>query len=534
MPTIRLPNPDGGFFDLDTDDLTPEELEEVQGQLVAVDQLVEKNPLWGFRPFGSRGTQEGAQVAFLGHRPTPTDVDIKMGIAGNQSGKTTIGIVDDLIQLCDRSALPPWLQQYKFWDPPFKLRVVTMDLNTHLHGVFIPKFQELCPKDQLKGGSWDDAYNKTRRVLEFKNGSSVQFLSAEQSREVHQGWTGDRIHFDEEPPPPHGYDIYRESRFRVMARQGQLMFTMTPLLGLSWTYDELWTRRNDPAEQVFGVQWSLIDNVEIPNSAIKREIAACRSEREYRARILGDFTSFRGRVFEQFDESKHLIERPDRKIIQDLDVIVGLDPGLSKGGVVWCGFDKENRMVVFDEFYFSNVPMVSPDKQVHTVVQQIRMVNAKWGIKPLFYVVDPASRIRDMVTGTESVMTTMIREGFVTVPGENDRMQGILELWGRLEANPPALVVSKTCTNWLHERDRYLVHQDEEGGESRPKTGKGATFSTLGPDHLMDPTRYVAMARAWGVAPSRSSTARPSLTDQLVGGQAPDMRTFRRYQPEQY
>jgi hypothetical protein len=165
---------------------------------------------------------------------------------------------------------------------------------------------------------------------------------------------------------------------------------------------------------------------------------------------------------------------------------------------VWCGFDKENRMVVFDELYFSNVPMASPDPNVNTVVKAIRMKNAQWGIKPLFYVVDPASRIRDMVTGTESVMTTMIREGFVTVPGENDRMQGILEMWGRLEADPPAIIVSKNCTNWLKERDRYLVHMDEEGGEQRPKSGKGTSFTTLGPDHLMDPTRYVAMSRAWG------------------------------------
>lgn len=191
-------------------------------------------------------------------------------------------------------------------------------------------------------------------------------------------------------------------------------------------------------------------------------------------------------------------------------------------------------MVVFDEIYFSNVPMVSPDPNVDTVIKTIRMKNAKWGIKPLYYVVDPASRIRDMVTGTESVMTTMIREGFVTIPGENDRMQGVLEMWGRLEANPPALVVAKNCTNWLHERDRYLIHQDEEGGESRPKTGKGSTFSTLGPDHLMDPTRYVAMSRAWGVAPSRRSEQRDSLTDQVVSGKAPDMRGHRRFRPELY
>ncbi len=149
-------------------------------------------------------------------------------------------------------------------------------------------------------------------------------------------------------------------------------------------------------------------------------------------------------MLEQFDDDKHIVEVPDRKVIQSLDVIVGIDPGLSRGGVVWCGFDKENRMVVFDELYTSNTPLVSPDPKVDTIVKAIRMKNAQWGVTPLFYVVDPASRIRDMVSAHESVMTALIREGFVCIAGENDRQAGILEMWGRLEADPPALVVSRS------------------------------------------------------------------------------------------
>ena len=52
---------------------------------------------------------------------------------------------------------------------------------------------------------------------------------------------------------------------RVMARSGQLMFTMTPLLGLSWTYDELW-ETEDPS--VFKVKWSLLDNPFIADAAV--------------------------------------------------------------------------------------------------------------------------------------------------------------------------------------------------------------------------------------------------------------------------
>lgn len=192
-------------------------------------------------------------------------------------------------------------------------------------------------------------------------------------------------------------------------------------------------------------------------------------------------------------------------------------------------------MVVFDELYLSNIPLVSPDPKVDTVVSLIREKNKRWGKKPLFYVVDPAARIRDMVTAHESVQTALIREGFLVIPGENAREPGILEMWGRLEATPPALVVSKACTNWLHEQDRWLVHQDEVGAEARPSSGKGVNFTTTGPDHLMDPTRYCAMARAWGVAPSRSSKPRQSLSEAVTQGRAPDMRNRQdQYQDEVY
>ena len=61
---------------------------------------------------------------------------------------------------------------------------------------------------------------------------------------------------------------------------------MTPLLGLSWSYDELWMRRYDPKEQIFGLQWSLVDNARIPRAAIEQEIRTCRTEREFKARIM--------------------------------------------------------------------------------------------------------------------------------------------------------------------------------------------------------------------------------------------------------
>jgi hypothetical protein len=278
-----------------------------------------------------------------------------------------------------------------------------------------------------------------------------------------------------------------ENRRRLIDRAGQLMFTMTPLLGLSWTYDEIWSKRDTDGVTV--VQWSMLDNPHLPAEEVQIEIRACSSEKERQAVINGDFVHFRGRVLEEFEEGRHVVPRPSPADLVGMEVIIGYDPGLSRSGVVWCAFDADNHLLIFDELY-------PQGESVQEIVKQARARNAWWGVKPLFWVIDPSSRIRDMASARESVQSALLRENVSVIPGQNDRMAGILELKRRL-AND-ALKVSENCTSWLREADRWLVAMDEEAAEMRAKgTAKGATFTTIGPDHLMDPTRYVAMSRVW-------------------------------------
>lgn len=466
------------------------ERERVEGQLVQWLGAVRRNPLLAFEPFAK-------QAEFLGVARSG-EIDVKLAHAGNQAGKTEVGVADDVIQCVDRSCLPEHLQRFKFWEPPFLCRVVTMDLGASLYDVVLPKFRKLVPVDQLAtpGGastdSFDAAFDKTLRVLHFRNGSRVQFMSAEQDRSKHQGATLDRVHFDEEPPPPNGFAIYEESRMRVAARAGQLMFTMTPLVGagMTWTYDEIFQRRGDP--DVSTVNWGMRDNPYLPRGIIVQQELRIPSEKMRRARIDGDFVAFRGRVFEEFDEARHVVPPVKPGDLRGMDVIVGYDPGIRRAGVVWCAFDRDNSMLVFDELYPEN-------ESVESIFERVTARNRFWGVTPDFYVIDPAMRIRDMSTAQESVQSTLIRLGFPVIPGQNDRDAGINQIKRRLESD--ALRVSSSCVSWLRECDRYLVAADEETAEGKPKTGKGHSFATLGPDHLMDPTRYVAMSRVWGPPP---------------------------------
>ena len=107
--------------------------------------------------------------------------------------------------------------------------------------------------------------------------------------------------------------------------------------------------------------------------------------------------------------------------------------------------------------------------------------------------IDPSARNRSLVNA-ENVEGAFAQEGIYTFPGQTDRKTGVLQLRARLEQG--ALLVSESCLNWLFEAKRWLVAKDEVTEEQSPNA-KGATFATIGPDHLMDPTRYIAMERVW-------------------------------------
>ena len=75
-----------------------------------------------------------------------------------------------------------------------------------------------------------------------------------------------------------------------------------------------------------------------------------------------------------------------------------------------------------------------------------------------------------------------------------------------------------------------MVADDEVSKEASPKVkGSGGTFATVGPDHLMDPIRYVCMERPWFIRPT-SEPERWSINS----GRAPSAAEMRRLREPSY
>jgi phage terminase large subunit-like protein len=452
----------------------PAEAKRMEEAIARVREAQEQNPLLFFKPHKK-------QRHFLA-----AHTSVKAFLGGNRSGKTTAGIVDDLIQAVDRDVLSDHLLEAKRWEPPFHCRIVTPDFTSTMEGVVFQKLREWAPKSQLLGGSWDKAYDKQLRKLRFANGSWLDFMTFEQDLDKFGGAALHRVHYDEEPPEA----IRKECQARLIDHAGDELFTMTPLLGMTWMYDGIYERRDDGNVSV--VEVATDENPHLDRAAMEEFFASLTPE-EQDARRKGRFVHFGGLVLKGWDDGRHLCDPVDPAHLQGQDVIVGIDPGITRGAVVWVAYDKDDVMLVFDELYPHN-------QDARQVAAQIREKNQRWGIEPLYYVMDPSGRNRTMA-GT--VSDEFAAAGIYCSYGNNAREGSILQLRRRLHSG--AIVISRDCTNWLWEKSRWRVAEDEESGQEKTS---GDTFKTIGPDHLMDATRYVAMERVWGPAPDRNPRQR--------------------------
>lgn len=471
--------------------LPPSQREQAEKLLAEYGQIHEQNPLLLYNSPNSY-RKHPKQLEFHASRAKK-----RLFAGGNRAGKTAAGVVDCLIQACDPASLPEHLRGFKRFEGPTKGRIVAPKFNENIEQVIFPTLRQWVPKAQLKGGSWDKAFSKSRRVLEFENGSTMQFLTFDQDLDAHAGAGLHYVLFDEEPPGDSGLAMFNENMARLVDYDGAFSMTMTPLFGLSWSYDALWKHRG--SEKVFAVGVDAEENPHVNQEAM-REFWDSLTREERLARKSGEFVHFAGQFYDEFSDEEHTVPPPPRRQVQEQSVIVGIDPGLNRPGVTWIAFDNENVALVFAEFS-------APDLVVPDLAKRIQQVNKLWEIEPSYYVIDPSARNRATVNA-EALQTAFHRAGVPAVPGQNDRAAGIMEVKRRLQQK--GLYVSRDCRVLAEEFKRYRKDPNSKNEFDAVKEF----------DDLLDSMRYALMARPW-----RASVAPESKVQRWTPGVAPPLET---------
>lgn len=366
----------------------------------------------------------------------------RLYIGGNRSGKTTGGIVEDIWWLTHRH---PYLDTPKH--RPVAGRIISVDFANGVNKIIIPQLKQWVPPSQLRGGSWHSAYDVQERTLHFDNGSFVELMSYDQDLDKFAGTSRDFIHYDEEPPE----NIRIENLARLIDRKGKEWFTLTPVEGMLWIYDQIYEPGVIGSPLVDVVEVDMAENPHLDPDEVAEFLAKLSpAERDIRGH--GKFVQRAGLVYGTFSIKTHVIPPVDPKSLAGLGYrwYMSLDHGFNNPtAVLWHAVDKDNRVITFDEHYEAG-------QIVDYHAEVIKTRDKLHGRNPDLRICDPALAQRQAVTGT-SIQTEYAIRGIGMAPGNNEVLTGVAKVNEYLELGPdgnPNWLITQNCANLIKEIQR--------------------------------------------------------------------------------
>lgn len=186
------------------------------------------------------------------------------------------------------------------------------------------EYNKWLPKDKslIKYASFSEQRGFLKKIIIFANNSKIRFKTYEQGWESFQGASKDIIHLDEEAPE----EIVNECKARLMDRDGMLLRTMTPLNGVTYTYDEVIINSKNDKEIVYWFFNS--DYNHYVNAEARERILSGYAEKEREVRSKGHFLNLTsGQVYYAFDHESNVAEfnyMPNRPLEISCDFNVAL------------------------------------------------------------------------------------------------------------------------------------------------------------------------------------------------------------------
>ena len=362
-------------------------------------------------------------------------------------------------------------------------------------------------------------YNGSNHCWTFPSGAKIYFgsLNNAQAKHKYQGQAFDFIAFDELTHFDWEEYSYMRSRNRANGAGTRVYIRSTanpggvghgwvkarfisPMQPMKPLYEEVkWVTPDGKTESAMKARLFVPSSV-FDNEALMRNNPSYVSnlaslpEAERNALLYGDWDSFSGQVFVEWkNDTEHYRDRKFTHVIspfivpKEWRVWRSMDWGYSRPySVQWFASDFEGRLYMLNEYYgYTGEANVGVREDPVTVARKIKEIeNAEPNLKGrrIFGVADPAIWGSQ---GTESVAALMEREGVYFEKGQNDRLQGKMQVHYRLrfdENGIPMLYVFSTCRNFI--RTFPSLVYDERHVED---------VNTDGEDHAYDSLKYMLM-----------------------------------------
>lgn len=390
---------------------------------------------------------------------------------GNRSGKTECGAVETVW-------LARGIHPYKD-NKPISAWVVSLSKQVQ-RDVAQNKILHYLRKDWIErivmsSGRSDSADGGVIDFIMVKNVfgslSKIGFKSCDQGREKFQGSSLDFVWFDEEPP----HDIYQECRMRVLDRKGEIFGTMTPLKGLTWVYNEIYLNdRKD--ENVWHIEMEWADNPYLDKEEIEA-MSKSLSQEELESRRYGKFMQCGGLVYNEFQESVHVIE--PFAVPKEWYDNISIDPGLNNPlSAHWYAQDYDGNVYVIAEHFDKGKDVAYHAGRIKEISKRLDWHHQNGKLCAL---IDSAATQRTLAS-SKSVVDLFYENDILVNPKVNkDMFSGINKVKSYLKdgEGKAHLFIFKNCVNLIEEIKGYWW-----GDEDVPIKKD---------DHCLDEMRYYIM-----------------------------------------
>jgi phage terminase large subunit-like protein len=286
------------------------------------------------------------------------------------------------------------------------------------------------------------------------NGSEILFRSTDSPDRLRgpnlHWWFGDEsAMYDKEVWP------IMIGRLRADGRAGMACLATTPR-GRNWLYE----RQNEMT--MFRARTR--DNPYLDREFIE-SLEASYTGSFARQELEGEFVSYEGLVYEDFDRGKHVTERH----AEWKRIVVGVDEGYTNPAVLLVvGEDNDGRAHVIEEYYRRRV--LQSD-----VVAEAKRLNQQYS--PDVFVIDPSAA---------GLKADMRHAGLRVRDADNAVFEGIQTVKGRLAIagdELPRLTISPSCANLIAEFESYSWKETKQSGvKDEPEKVN---------DHALDCLRYI-------------------------------------------
>jgi phage terminase large subunit-like protein len=390
---------------------------------------------------------------------------------GNRSGKSTAGIVESVWRATGQH---PYQKTH---DVPTRGRIVTVDKDNGIELIIKPLLAQWTPPSQLINGSFSDSFSSAKKIMTFRNGSTIDLKTHQQEVDAFAGVPLHFVHFDEEPPSA----IFNECRLRLIDFNGCWYMTMTPVEGQDWIFDRFIVTESKNVD-MFEV--NIDSNPHLNQEALKL-LSEDLTDDEKEVREKGIFVPKGGLILKEFNYKRHIIEAHG-PIPASWAIYVSIDHGFNNPtAILWHAVSPDGDVVTFMEHYKNK--MIIRDHAA-----RIKAINTVFGREPMIYMGDPSMSQKTAESGTSPLQ--IYRENGIPLIQSKKDVSGRIDKMNEYFKHDKWHITDK-CPNLIKEIRGYSfkVYESARIADRNNKLEKPKQKN----DHAVDSSGYFFNFMPW-------------------------------------